>query len=141
MNRLKTLALNAVALCALAGAADAQTPVVPLTALEATQCRAIAETLRDREYEQMSSLITRIERSPNLSVEALNAVQKQISTNETSIKTLEGHADRFAFAAQPNDTLKALVVKQDTEALKLKLSDCLERVPPVVPSKPAMAKN
>ncbi|MDC7682843.1 hypothetical protein PQU92_06120 [Asticcacaulis sp. BYS171W] len=142
MNRFRTLIALMLLVASGVAQAQTQTPVTaPLTAVEATQCRAIAETLRDREYEVMSSLIIRIERSPNLSVEGLNAVQKQVALTEASVKTYEGQADRFAFAAVPNDSLKSLIGKQDSEALRPKLSDCLERVPPVVPSKPAVAKN
>lgn len=101
----------------------------PLSVAEATECRAIAEVLRDRQYQIMDSLIIRVERSPNLSPEGLEAAKKSVGDTEAAIRTAEKHTERFVFAPAPSQTVKAALAKEEAESLKLRLSDCLKRMP------------
>lgn len=101
----------------------------PLTAAEASECRAVAEVLRDRQYQIMDSLIIRVERSPNLSPEGLEAAKKSVSDTEAAIKAAEKHTERFVFAPAASQAVKTALTKEEPEALKLRLSECLKRMP------------
>lgn len=105
------------------------TEVKPLSAAEASECRAIAEVLRDRHYEIMDSLIVRIERSPNLSPEGLEAAKKSLSEADAAIKIAEGHTERFVFAAVAPPAVKTELGKVDSDTLTPRLNDCLKRMP------------
>jgi|GEM_PF-3476525 hypothetical protein len=109
----------------------------PLSAAEASECRAIAEVLRDRQYDIMDSLIVRIERSPNLSTEGLEAAKKSLSETDAAIKTAEGHTERFVFAAAATPAVKSTIGKMDSETLTPRLLDCLKRMPVAGPQKPS----
>ncbi|MFT3997607.1 MAG: hypothetical protein QM667_09385 [Asticcacaulis sp.] len=138
---LRTLLLTGVLCGAFATFSAAQTPPVltdktpaaadkkPLSAAEATQCRAVAEVLRDRQYELMDSLLVRVERSPNLSPEALANTQKTVRETEAAMKTAEGHVERFIFAAVPARAVKATVGKSPEADLQKRLGDCLKQAP------------
>ncbi|WP_126421327.1 hypothetical protein [Asticcacaulis excentricus] len=103
--------------------------VKPLSAAEASECRAIAEVLRDRQYEIMDSLIVRIERSPNLSTEGLEAAKKSLSEADAAIKIAEGHTERFVFAAVATPAVKTELGKVDSDTLTPRLNECLKRMP------------
>ncbi|WP_298324826.1 hypothetical protein [Asticcacaulis sp.] len=105
------------------------TEAKPLSAAEASECRAIAEVLRDRQYAVMDSLIVRIERSPNLSTEGLEAAKKSLSEADAAIKIAEGHTERFVFAAVATPAVKTELGKVDSDTLMPRLNDCLKRMP------------
>ncbi|BEV11362.1 hypothetical protein ATDW_18580 [Asticcacaulis sp. DW145] len=119
-------------------AADARVAEArPLSGAEASECRAIAEVLRDRQYDIMDSLIVRIERSPNLSTEGLEAAKKSLSETDAAIKAAEGHTERFVFAAVATPAIKSAIGKMDSETLTPRLLDCLKRMPVAGPQKPS----
>lgn len=138
---LRTLLLTGALFGALVPRSTAQTPPAindsppvvvdkkPLSAAEATQCRAVAEVLRDRQYERMDSLLVRVERTPNLSPAALASTQKTVWETEAALKAAEGHVERFVFAAVPARAVKATIGKSPEADLQKRLDDCLKQAP------------
>lgn len=118
------------------GSAAAQTqtaapkPPKPLSAFEATQCRAVAEGVRDHAYDDMRTLLMRVERTPNLTLEALTEVQGQIASLEATIKASEHTATRFAFAAEPSKAARDKIMAGERAELTPRLETCVSRLPP-----------
>jgi len=129
------VALSVIAQCP----AQAQVQILPepaarpLTSAQATECRAVAEVLRERQYAAMDSLLLRVERSPNLSPEALAQTQKIVLETEAALKTAEGHVERFIFAAVPGEPLKKVVGRDEPDVLRKRLDDCLSQAPELRP--------
>lgn len=104
-----------------------------LTPAQATECRAVAEVLRERQYAAMDDLLLRAERTPNLSPEALTETQKTVAETQMALKAAEGYVERFIFAAVPGQAQKKRLAKEDAAALNKRLELCLSQAPDLRP--------
>lgn len=107
----------------------ASAPSGALQGAEAVRCRAAAEALRDRAYDEMRLLIVRVERSPNLSLQALTDVETEILRREAEILKLETQAGKFAFAAEPAPGMRSAHKDIPPGELEPRVASCLERLP------------
>jgi len=105
----------------------------PVKGIEAMKCRAAAEALRDQAYDEMRQLVIRVERSPNLSYQALTDVENEILRREDEITRLEAQADRFAFATEPAPSVREAHKKMPAPELKPRVAGCMQRLPDPAP--------